>query len=80
MSTDKNRLSGRIIVVQEDRFLLADGTGRRYLFMLSHKARASEEDLQRWRRAGIPVITEYEGEPHMASGVAHKVEPLPDYY
>ena len=69
------RLRGRIILVQEDRFRAVGSSGRGYLFTLSHRARAAHEDLARWHAADAEVLIEYEGEPNLASGVAHRVVP-----
>ncbi len=74
--TSKRKLKGRIIVVQEDRFRIVEDSGRGYLFTLSHKAGINQEDLERFRDAGTRVDVEYEGEPNLASGIAHTVEPL----
>jgi hypothetical protein len=43
--------------------------------MLSHKAQAAQEDLERWCKAGVQVVAEYEGQPNLASGIAHRVYP-----
>ncbi len=72
----KRKLKGRIILVQEDRFRMVADTGQGYLFTLSHKAEVGQEDLLRFRDADAEVTVEYEGEPNVASGVAHAVEPL----
>ncbi len=55
--------------------MVAD-TGEGYLFTLSHQAETGHEDLVRFKDAGARVAVEYEGEPNLASGVAHEVEPL----
>jgi hypothetical protein len=75
---EKKKLIGRIILVQENRFRLVGDSGKGYLLMLSHKTTAAQKDLERWRDAGIQVVAEYEGDPSLASGIAHRVEPLPE--
>jgi hypothetical protein len=63
---------GRLIQVQEQRFRLALDDGPAYLLTLAHDARA---DLQALLRSGTRVVVEYEGEPGLSSGVAHRVRP-----
>ncbi len=75
-ASSKRQLSGRIILVQEDRFRMVANSGEGYLFTLSHKSGIDQEDLERFRDADAEVLIEYEGEPNLASGVAHLVQPL----
>ncbi len=72
----KKKLKGRIVVVQEDRFRMVEETGRGFLFTVSHKAGIEHEDLRRYMGAGVSVEVAYEGEPNLASGVAHSLEPV----
>jgi hypothetical protein len=71
----KNRLDGRIVAVQENRFRLAADTGRGYVFTLHHSCGTSIEDLQRWHDADARLTVAYTGEPNIATGVAHSVRP-----
>lgn len=66
-------VTGRIIFVQEERFRMVDDEGRSFLFDLSYKAPVSHDDLVAWSRAKARLRVEYEGEPEMESGVAHRV-------
>jgi len=74
--TKYQKMAGRIIIVQEERFRLLNNTGQGFLFSLSHAARITQQDLQRWHAADTPVTVHYQGEPNLASGIAHEIEPL----
>jgi hypothetical protein len=63
---------GRVIQVQEQRFRLVLDDGPAYLLTLAHDASV---DLQHWLRTGQRVEVEYEGEPGLSSGVAHRLRP-----
>lgn len=76
MKTTSKQIRGRIILIQEDRFRLVDMTGRGYLFSLSHSTYTNPADLRRWHDADLEVMVEYKGEPNLATGIAHKVDPL----
>ncbi len=67
---------GQILLVQENRFQIKDAVGRRHLLTLSHSAPVGNLELNRWHKFKIPVMVQYEGEPNLASGIAHKVQPL----
>jgi hypothetical protein len=43
--------------------------------VLSRYAPVAPEDLRRWHEEGREVLAEFEGEPNLDSGVAHRVEP-----
>ncbi len=75
-ASQRRHLTGRIILVQEDRFRIVDGTGRGYLLGISYKAGLGQEDLERFHEADAQVRVEYTGEPNLASGIAHNIEPL----
>jgi len=75
MEASKKSKKGHIILVQEDRFRMVDDLGRGYLFTLSHKARTGEKDLRDWHNSNMNVIVRYSGDPNLATGVAHEVEP-----
>jgi hypothetical protein len=63
---------GRVIQVQEQRFRLALDDGAAYLLTLAHD---TVTDLPALLRSGRRVVVEYEGEPGLSSGVAHRVRP-----
>jgi hypothetical protein len=65
--------SGKIAVVQEERFRLITDDGQGLLLTLSHSARATPEDLWAYHRRSAHVRVDYSGEPNMASGVATSV-------
>jgi hypothetical protein len=69
----KKKLTGRVVLVQEERFRVVDDRGRSYLFDLSHDAPATNRDLLEWSRAKTWLVVEYEGEPDIDSGIAHSV-------
>jgi hypothetical protein len=66
---------GRVIQVQEQRFRLALDDGPAYLLTLAHDAPIEAARLHDFVRSGAPVVVEYEGEPGLVSGVAHRVRP-----
>ncbi len=66
-------VSGRITIVQEQRFRLVNGDGRGYLFTLARDADVDAAHLRRLRDANTSVIVEYEGEPNLESGIARRV-------
>lgn len=68
-------LTGRIIVVQEQRFRVVTDDGRGMVFTLGTFAKTTMGDLARFKAANAPVIVHYTGEPSFASGVAQRVEP-----
>ncbi len=70
----KKRQSGRITLVQEDRFRITSDSGQSYLFTHSHSASTSFEDLIHWHRSNTHVTVEYTGEPDLESGIAQSVE------
>ena len=69
-------ITGRIILVQEERFRMVDDSGRGYLFDLSHSSRTRSEDLVNWKNRNTQVFVEFEGTPNFSSGIAHRIEPL----
>ena len=56
------RITGRIVIVQEDRIRVVDDAGRAYLFIV-RKGRAEPETLELWRDRGSRLEIDYEGEP-----------------
>jgi hypothetical protein len=76
ISKQKKQVVGRIVVVQEDRFRLVEDVGRSYLFALHHTCGVGIEDLQRWQLSDVRVRVGYTGEPHIATGVTHRIAPV----
>jgi hypothetical protein len=70
------KISGRILIVQEDRFRVIAADGRGYLLALSHSARIRMADLRRYQQAGTRIQVEYEGSPNLADGIAYKLAPF----
>ena len=56
------RVTGRIVIVQEDRIRVVDDDGRAYLFIV-RKRRADTRTLELWRDRASRIEIEYEGEP-----------------
>ena len=75
LSATQQTAAGHITVVQEQRFWLVTDTGQGLLLTLAHNAPVGENDLQRWHRAKTHVAVTYEGQPNLASGIAHVVKP-----
>lgn len=71
---NKKSVTGRILLVHEDKFRIVDDTGRGYLFALSHDAPVSGRDLRLMHEAQVPVCVRYEGEPSLDSGIAYEVK------
>ncbi len=75
MATDRTHVAqGTIAVVQEQRFRLVTDAGQGLLLTLAYDAPLDESDLHRFHDTGMHVVVEYEGEPNLASGVAHSIE------
>jgi urease accessory protein UreE len=72
----RNRIRGRIVVVQESRFRMVTDRGQELLFTLSHRSPVSDRDLHHWKNSSVHVVVEYEEEPNLESGIAHLVQPL----
>jgi hypothetical protein len=64
---------GHLTHVQEQRFRIATNGGSNLLLTLAHTAPLDSAELQQLVRDRTPVVVEYEGEPGLASGVAHEV-------
>jgi len=65
--------TGRITVVQDDRFLLTTDAGQGFLLTLGRNASNDAGDLREFLASGARVTVEYDGRPSLASAVAHKV-------
>lgn len=68
-------VSGRIVLVQEDRFQFTSDANQDQLFVLSHRASASAADLRAWERAGRHVTVSYEPADGLIAAVARNVAP-----
>lgn len=66
-------VTGRITVVQEQRFRLVSDGGQGMLFTLAHDASVDAADLHRFHEQDARVRIEYTGEPNLASGCVHGV-------
>ncbi len=73
MGTRKRIVRGQINLVQEERFRIVTGSGKAYLLVLAHSSPVAADDLREWYRSGTQVCAEYEGEPNVEDGVAHRV-------
>jgi hypothetical protein len=76
MIKTRKKITGRILLVQEDRFRVVAADGRGYLLTLSHSARISMADLRRHQQAGTRIRLEYEGSPNLVDGMAYTMEPF----
>lgn len=68
--------TGRITIIQEQRFRLVTDDGRGFLLTLSYKAPLELNDLTRLQRTHTRVLVEYTGEPNLTSGIAHRISLL----
>lgn len=69
------KISGRIFLVQENRFQLVSEDEQDQLFILSHGASIDGADLKEWARSGQHVTVEYEPAPGLIAAVARRVTP-----
>jgi hypothetical protein len=75
--TSTQMISGRITIVQEQRFHLISDAGQGMLFTLAHNTSASTADLRHFLNTNAHVLIEYTGEPNLASGAAQAVRAVP---
>jgi formate dehydrogenase major subunit len=68
-----NELTGRIILVQEGRFLLEDDLGRKRLFILSSENSLDPEQLPALARSGQLLTVNYSEPDHLIVGLAHSI-------
>jgi len=68
-----NELTGRIILVQEGRFLLEDDLGRKLLFILSSDNSLDPEQLPALARSGQLLRVHYSEPDHLIVGLAHSI-------
>ncbi len=74
----RKTVRGRILFVQEGRFMLRDESGAGQLFVLSHRASVEAEQLPPLQHAQARVEVECEDEPKGMSAVAYAVRVLED--
>jgi hypothetical protein len=67
---------GHITVVQERRFLLMTDAGTGCQLTLAHDAPVDVDALRQFAEGRTHVSIDYSGEPGVASGIAHTVEPI----
>ena len=70
----ERHLTGRITVVQEERFRLTTEDGRSFLFVLDRKSPVHISAVRRLQKSRTPVRVEYSGEPNTRSGIAQLVQ------
>ncbi len=73
MVQTSQRASGRISVVQEERFRLITDDGRGLLLTLGNDAGIEPQDLRGYHARGSKVMVEYTGEPNLESGLAVRI-------
>lgn len=66
--------SGRIVVVQEGRFLLEDDSGGHRLFIASHALGLNPEDLRVLARGLRHITVRYSEPEHLVAGIAEEIE------
>ncbi len=69
--------TGRVVVVQEERFRLKTDDGAVLLLTLKHDAAGDAVDFEHDVETAAHVAVGYEGEPNLESGVAHWVRRHP---
>jgi|GEM_PF-1501238 lauroyl/myristoyl acyltransferase len=69
-------VTGKIAVVQEERFRLITDEGQGLILTLSHSASVTPEQLWDFHRRGLRVLVEYHGTPSMETGVATAVREM----
>jgi formate dehydrogenase major subunit len=68
------RQSGRIIIVQEGRFLLEDDAGSHRLFLTSHSLNFNPEDLRALARGQQRITVQYSEPEDLVAGLAESIE------
>jgi translation initiation factor IF-1 len=66
-----NRVTGTIVLVQEERFQLDCDDGRKRLFVLSHDAPLESDELVALK--GSRVEVEYDEQPDILAHTAHRL-------
>ncbi len=67
------RATGRIVVVQENRFRLVTEAGRAHLFILAHDAAVEAQDLPPLQREQTRVTVDYSDSPDRIAFIAHRL-------
>lgn len=75
MIASKQKASGRVIVIQEERFKLKTDAGAVLLLRLSHGANVNSLDLCRFHETNAYVHVEYVGNSNLTNAVAQTVRP-----
>jgi formate dehydrogenase major subunit len=69
-----NELTGRIILVQEGRFLLEDDLGRKRLFILSSENSLDPGQLLALAQSGANLTVRYSEPEHIVARLAHSIQ------
>jgi len=69
-------LSGFIVIVQEDRFLLEVDSGGHRLFVLSHSGKLNSQDLRAVMRSRRHVSVSFNEPDHLITAVAEQIAPV----
>jgi hypothetical protein len=67
-------VSGRITLVQEQRFRLVNDSGQSFLLTLRHNAGLDASGLCQLRDTRARVVVEFAGEPGLESAVAYSLK------
>lgn len=67
---------GQVLLVQEQRFRLITAGGQSLLLTLDNHASTTMGQLASYAAQQRHVLVRYSGEPNLASGVAHSVQPI----
>ncbi len=67
------RVTGRIMVLQEERFQLDCDDGVTRLFVLAHDAPLESEELAELKRQGARIDVEYDDQAELVAHAAHRV-------
>jgi hypothetical protein len=71
-------VTGRITLVQEERFRLVSGDDRAFVFTTSRKSPLCLADLQHLLKSYETIRVEYSGVPNTCSGIADAVALVAD--
>ncbi len=75
-SNGTHEATGRILMVQEERFRLMTDAGDTLLLTVPTFARFGPADLKRWRAQNAHVRVTYAGAPNLVSGVARSIKEM----
>jgi hypothetical protein len=65
--------TGRIVIAQEDRFVLEADSGGHRLFILAHGTLLEPADLRRLERSGERVSVSFSESAHLVAAVAERI-------